>query len=173
MEGPYKLLPAEQAWFGNLAGSAGRSLYGPSMFYLLGFQTKCIWNLWGKPIQTAQVPSMLFASWLDSPWPHCENNILAAKLDLAPVVWKSQQRPCTVWTAISTGTGTMKNHPFLKWIWKFEVWPFTITVIIEREVHTAPWFKAQTISDVEHKGLDYAVFFYIVSQLCGERLFTI
>ena len=35
MEGPYKLLQAEQAQFGNWAGSASRSLYSPSMFYSL------------------------------------------------------------------------------------------------------------------------------------------
>ena len=29
MEGPYKLVPAKQAGFGTLAGSAGRSLYSP------------------------------------------------------------------------------------------------------------------------------------------------
>ena len=55
MKGPYKLLPAEQAWFGNLASSASRSLYGPSMSYLLGFQTKYIWNPWGIPVHPAQV----------------------------------------------------------------------------------------------------------------------
>ena len=40
----HKLLPAEQAQFGNLAGLAGRSLYSPSMSDFLGFQTKYIWN---------------------------------------------------------------------------------------------------------------------------------
>ena len=35
MEGPYKLLQAEQAQFGDWAGSASRSLYSPSMFYSL------------------------------------------------------------------------------------------------------------------------------------------
>ena len=39
MEGPYK--PAKLP---NWACSAGRSLYGPSMSYVLGFQTKYIWN---------------------------------------------------------------------------------------------------------------------------------
>ena len=33
MEGPHQLLTAEQAQFGDLAGSAGRSFYGPSMSY--------------------------------------------------------------------------------------------------------------------------------------------
>ena len=44
MEGPYKLLLAEQVCFGNLAGSAGKSLYGPAMSDFLGFQTKYILN---------------------------------------------------------------------------------------------------------------------------------
>ena len=33
MEGLYKLLPAKEARFGDLAGLAGRSLYCPSMSY--------------------------------------------------------------------------------------------------------------------------------------------
>ena len=44
MEGLYKLLLAKQAQLGNLAGLAGRSLCSPSMSYVLGFQTKYIWN---------------------------------------------------------------------------------------------------------------------------------
>ena len=71
MEGPYKLLPAEPAKPPNLACWAGRSLYGPSMSYLLGFQTKYILNPWGIPVHPIQVPSMSFANLLDSPWPHC------------------------------------------------------------------------------------------------------
>ena len=39
-----KLLLAKQALFRVLAGSASRSLYGPSMSDFLGFQTKYIWN---------------------------------------------------------------------------------------------------------------------------------
>ena len=44
MEGKDNLLLAEQAKSPNQACSASRSLYGPSMSYLLGFQTKYIWN---------------------------------------------------------------------------------------------------------------------------------
>ena len=40
MDGLYKRLPAESAKLPNRACSAGRSLYGPSMSYVLGFQTK-------------------------------------------------------------------------------------------------------------------------------------
>ena len=40
----YKLLPAKPAKLPNRACSAGRSLYGPSIGYVLGFQTKYIWN---------------------------------------------------------------------------------------------------------------------------------
>ena len=66
IEGPYKLLLAEQARFGNLAGSAGRSLYHPSMSYVLRFQTKYIWNLVGIPVHPAQLVLLYLSTLLDS-----------------------------------------------------------------------------------------------------------
>ena len=66
MEGLYKLLPAEQARFGYLSGSAGRSLYGPSMSDFLGFQTKYIWNPSGLTIHPAQLVLLYLSTLLDS-----------------------------------------------------------------------------------------------------------
>ena len=66
MEGPYKLLPAEQAQFGDLAGSASRSLYGRSVFYFLGYQTKYIWNPWGVPVHPAHLVLLYISTLLDS-----------------------------------------------------------------------------------------------------------
>ena len=83
MEGPYKLLPAEQARFGNLAGLASMRLYGPSMSYFLGFQTKYIWNPWGIPVHPAQLVLLYLSTLLDSWLAHCdcENKITADTLD--------------------------------------------------------------------------------------------
>ena len=74
MEGPYKLLPAEQAKLPNWAYSASRSLYGPSMSYLLGFQTKYIWNPWGIPVHPAQLVLLYLSTLLDSWLAHCVLN---------------------------------------------------------------------------------------------------
>ena len=71
MEGPYKLLPAKQTRFGNLAGSAGKSLYGPSMSDFLGFQIKYIWNPWGISIHLVQLILLYLSTLLDSWLAHC------------------------------------------------------------------------------------------------------
>ena len=71
MGGQYKLQPAEQVRFGNLAGSAGRSLYGPSMSYLLGFQTKYVWNHWSIPVHPAQLVLLYLSTLFDSWLAHC------------------------------------------------------------------------------------------------------
>ena len=71
MEGPYKLLPAEPAKSPNRACLAGRSLYCPSMSYVLGFQTKYIWNPWGIPVHPAQLLLLYLSTLFDSWLAHC------------------------------------------------------------------------------------------------------
>ena len=82
MEGLYKLLPAEQAHFGNLACLAGRRLYGPSLSYLLGFQTKCIWNSWGIPVYLAPLLLLYLSTLLDSWLAHCDSQKYSSTLNI-------------------------------------------------------------------------------------------
>ena len=89
MEGPYKLLQAQQAKWMNRACLAGRSLYGPSMSDFLGFQTKYIWNPWGIPVHPAQLVLLYLSTLLDSWLAHCvtvkwKNLILRGFLELPP-----------------------------------------------------------------------------------------
>ena len=60
----------------NRACSAGRSLYGPSMSYVLGFQTKHIWNRWGILVHPAQLILLYLSTLLDSWLAHCDTLLL-------------------------------------------------------------------------------------------------
>ena len=62
-------------WFGNLAGSAGRSLYGPSLSDFLGFQTKYICYPWGIPVHLVQLVLLYLSTLLDSWLAHCASQI--------------------------------------------------------------------------------------------------
>ena len=75
MEGLYKLLPAKPAKLPDQACLALRSLYGPSMSYVLGFQTKYIWNPWGIPVHPAQLVLLYLSTLLDSWLAHCATEL--------------------------------------------------------------------------------------------------
>ena len=75
MEEPHKLLLAKPAKLPNRACSAGRSLYSPSMSYVLGFQTKYIWNAWGILFHPAQSVLLYLSTLLDSWLAHFGNQL--------------------------------------------------------------------------------------------------
>ena len=78
-------IPANRTWNGrtsscwpskpDLAGLAIRSLYCPSVSYLLGFLTKYIWNPWGIPVHPVQLVLLYLSTLLDSSLTHCDYNL--------------------------------------------------------------------------------------------------
>ena len=75
-----------------MAGSASRSWHSPSISYLLGFQTKYIWNPWGIPLHTAHVPSMFLLVLFDSSLAYCdkrpyEKSQIFIKSDASTNLW--------------------------------------------------------------------------------------
>ena len=69
----------------------------------------------------------------------------------------------TVWTSISTGTGIVKGQTLSNQIYLIKnagsLWPFTIPVPVEVEVHKVPHFKAPVNAKVEPGELDCSSIF--------------